>query len=202
MESETGALLTRWAVRLAVACYYVRVVADLRGAGNRNRRRRVARIAWSVGCALYVVHVLLAFAVFHDWSHQDAYRDTAEQTADLTGLRWGGGLYVNYAFSFLWLTDVALWWCRGLDAPYRSRLYPGVLHTVFGFIVFNATVVFGPPLWRWLAPIAASGLILAWRARRRDSGQPPGPCGRWRNHRPQRSGGRTGRDGDQSRRHA
>ena len=167
MESELGESLTRWAVRLAVALYYVRVVADLRGVGHPAGERRVARIAWSLGCAFYVAHVLLAFAVFHDWSHQDAYRDTAKQTAALTGLRWGGGLYVNYAFSFLWITDVALWWGRGLDAPYRSQRYLGLLHGVFGFIIFNATVVFGPPLWRWLAPIAAIGLILAWRARRR-----------------------------------
>ena len=178
MDLDTGELLTRWSVRLAVGCYVGRVLVDVR-CGRANRCAATARWIWTVGCALYLVHVASAFAFFHDWSHSAALRHTAEQTAAVTGLDWGGGLYVNYAFTLFWMFDTLRWWCGGLDAPRRSAISFWVMHTVFAFMMINATVVFGPSYWRWLAPIVFLLFIVAYLSRRRggeSSAGGPGSC--------------------------
>ena len=63
----------------------------------------MARAFWTLGAALTVVHTIAVFHYIHDWSQDAALAHTAQQTAVLTGLRWGGGLYVNYAFIALWV---------------------------------------------------------------------------------------------------
>ncbi|MGI9471428.1 MAG: hypothetical protein ACR2NZ_07855, partial [Rubripirellula sp.] len=51
---------------------------------------------WTIGFAAYVVHVLLAFEFVHQWSHNRAWQQTAEETAQVTGLTRGDGIWVNY----------------------------------------------------------------------------------------------------------
>jgi hypothetical protein len=149
-----------------------RVFLDLSAWGRAPEvtRRSTARWFWTIGCALYLLHVAAAFAFFHDWSHTAAYRHTAEQTAHVTGLEWGGGLYVNYAFTLFWLVDTACWWLVGIDWPYRSRAYFVALQGVFAFLMFNATVVFGPPYWRWIGlVVVAAAVALVARNRGRNT---------------------------------
>lgn len=164
-------MLTRWTIRLAVACYLARALLDLSSArdGGRAGSARNARRLWTAGCVLYLLHVLCAFGFYHEWSHDLAYQHTAQQTAALTGLHWGGGLYFNYAFTAIWLADLAAWWSRGVRFPYRSAVYFWTLHCVFAFMVFNATVIFGPPLWRWIAPFIFLAALAAYFALRRQS---------------------------------
>jgi hypothetical protein len=71
----------------------------------------------------------------------------------------GGGLYVNYAFTVVSIADVLWWWQTGLDG-YRGhpRWMAGVVHWFFGFMFFNAAVVFGSGFMRWIG--IASMLIL------------------------------------------
>ena len=173
MDTELGELLTRCTIRAAVACYLGRVLLDVRFLRPGSRRMpsmiyRLARWLWSAAGALAVVHVVLAMGVFHGWSHEAAYRHTARETAAVTGLAWGGGLYVNYAFVALWMADIAAWWLRGPTFPYRRRAFFWTVQIVFAFIMLNATVVFGPPLWRWVAAGAAAALVLARFAGPRD----------------------------------
>jgi hypothetical protein len=133
--------------------------------------RKAARWLWTVGCGLYIAHVLAAFAHFHAWSHEAAYRHTAEATAAVVGLDWGGGLYVNYAFTLFWVADTILWWLGGAAFPYRSRAYFWTVNGVFAFMAVDATVVFGPPYWKWVAVAVAAMLIAAyWLGRRREEG--------------------------------
>lgn len=168
MELHLGETLIRWSIRLAVACYLARVFMDLRfwrrcGWGDHGRK---TRWFWTLGCALYVIHVACAFGFRHHWSHASAYNHTAEQTAAVTGIHWGGGLYFNYAFTAFWLADTIAWWKRGIDFPYRSSRYFWTLHGVFAFMVLNATVVFGPPFWKWAGILVAFLLIFFVRHRR------------------------------------
>jgi len=124
-----------------------------------KRRDPAARIAWSLGCAFYVAHVVAAFHFHHHWSHSAAYRETAQQTADVFGLNWGGGLYFNYVFTILWIADTVWWWRSGVGG-YRARpgWVTGGVHWFFGFMFFNAAVVFGSNFMRWFG--LASMLIL------------------------------------------
>ena len=169
VDLDLAEVLTRWSVRLAVAFYLVRVFIDLRFAGRHGTASQASRARWfwTLGFVFYVVHVACAFGFYHQWSHLAAYRHTAEQTAAVLGIDWGGGLYFNYAFTLFWLTDLVRWWRGGVEFPYRRRGYFWTLHAVFAFMMFNATVVFGPPWWRWTAPVIAAALVTAWLSRRR-----------------------------------
>ena len=145
--------LVRWTVRLAVACYAARVLMDVGDVGSHRARRGV----WTVGLAFYLAHVVAAFHVVHHWSHAAAWAETARQTFELTGWRSGAGLWANYAFTLFWIGDVAARWASGPRDWRRFGWLSIAVHGVFAFLVFNATVVFGPAFWR---PVAASFALL------------------------------------------
>jgi hypothetical protein len=110
---------------------------------------------------LLTVHVLAAFHFEHDWSHSAALKHTAQQTARLTGIDWGGGLYFNYVFLLLWLVDVAMLWTVASKPSSRLRRS---MDLACIFMVLNATVVFGPR-W-WIGPVIILGLIAVQLRRR------------------------------------
>lgn len=122
----------------------------------------MARTAWTAGCAGLLLHVACAFHYYHDWSQASAYRETARQTAEVTGMNWGGGLFINYALIIGWIAD-AVWWRRGLEA-YRNRprwlvaAWQGFLI----FIIFNATVVFKTGPLRWIGSGLCLWLVFLW----------------------------------------
>ena len=143
----TGELLTRWTVRVAMALY----VASL---ASRCRLPIWSRLAWTAGCLAFLLHVACAFEYYHHWSHVEAYEATARQTADVVGLDWGGGLYVNYAFTLLWLADVCWWWIDTESYLARPLLIEWGVQGFLGFIAFNATVVFATGFSRWFGSVA------------------------------------------------
>lgn len=115
-------------------------------AGEYGRARRPAagwaRSVWLLGALVYLGHVAAAFGFHHDWSHAAAYAHTAARTAALVGLDWGGGIWVNYAFTVIWVAE-GLWWQL---APTHYAQRPPVLTTtvrgVFLFMILNGAVVF------------------------------------------------------------
>jgi hypothetical protein len=161
MNPEIGDHLVHWTARLAVAAYLVRLLADLApppvASDTRLRRERIVLVIWTLGCGFYLLHVAAAFQFVHDWSHQAAAAHTARQTAAVTGWSWSGGLWINYAFTLWWPLDVAWSWKRGLRGI--PRWYVVGMDGVVGFLVFNATAVFGPPWWRWVIGLFAALLI-------------------------------------------
>ncbi|MDA1050287.1 MAG: hypothetical protein O3C40_07380 [Planctomycetota bacterium] len=154
-EPHLAELLTRWSVRLAIACYLGRVAIDIGLPGGSKGRSlcKTSRWIWTIGCAMFLTHVVCAFEFVHDWSHERALVHTAAQTEALIGIRWGGGLFLNYAFTALWLADTFAWWVGDASTHNRRRGYFWTLHGIFAFMVVNATVVFGPPIWKWVALI-------------------------------------------------
>lgn len=142
MPAGGGKVLTKLTIWIAVAGYFAGAVIYALARGRRQWDS-YARLAWTAACAALLAHVACAFHFHHGWSHAAAYRDTARQTAEVFGLDWGGGLYVNYALAACWVADVCWWWGRGIRA-YRYRPWPLVIgwHAFLLFIVFNATVVF------------------------------------------------------------
>ena len=149
-----SAILTLWSVRAAVACCVLRMFVEL-AVQEGPRRERIARWLWTAGCGLYLIHVLAAFAFYHDWSHHAAVEHTARRTAELTGMAWGGGLYFNYVFTAVWLADVLDWWRRGTIRTGRTGRLERIIQVFFGFMILNATVVFGPPYWKGIAAAVA-----------------------------------------------
>jgi hypothetical protein len=154
-----GELLTRASVWLAVVAYGV-------GAGLRLCARGEARWVWTFGCGFFVVHVMCAFGFYHQWSHAAAFGETARQTAELTGWRWGGGLYFNYLFAALWLGDVIRWWLAPQSLMRRPGWLDACWHAFALFMVFNGTIVFGRGPVRWLGALVCGSLaVLYWRRR-------------------------------------
>ncbi len=109
---------------------------------RRPARGTLARIFWTAGAILLLVHGLAVFHYIHHWSQNAALDHTARQTAALTGLDWGGGLYVNYAFIGLWLWDAAAWWANPDRYARRSNRSRALLLAIFLFMFVNGGIVF------------------------------------------------------------
>jgi hypothetical protein len=155
-----GELLIVWSARIVVLIYALRLAADFLVV-EPTRRERWGRWAWTAGCALFLAHLALAFHFRHHWSHADAVAHTAERTKAVVGISWGGGIYFNHAFAVLWVADVVWWWIRAArHQPTPAAVY-WTVHAIFAFMFFNATVVFGPPFWKWIVLAAACLLIAA-----------------------------------------
>jgi hypothetical protein len=158
-----GILLTKWTIRLALACYVAYLAAWLaapRGAAPRGHAGRwpaVARWLWTVGCGLFLVHVACAFHFYHGWSHAAAWETTASETDAQLGFRFGDGIYFSYVFLGLWVLDViAAWvWPARSSCPFclAARPFRAAVHVYMFFIAFNGAIVFeaGPTRWAGLA---------------------------------------------------
>jgi hypothetical protein len=123
-------------------------------------RLRLMRLCWTLAVAMLVVHVVFAFWLAHGWSHDAGVRHVAA-----TG-GFGWGIVVNYLFAGVWLADAAWWWANPDGYATRPRRVGYAVHGFLAFVVFNATVVFGPPGWR-IADGALFGVLaaLCWRTR-------------------------------------
>lgn len=131
----TGQTVTFWAARLSAALYFWGLSLQLR------RRWPLERAVNSAALAVYLLHVICAFQFFYSWSHATALRETARQTEALFGVNWGGGLYLNYALTAVWLGDCLTSWLR----PERRISRPAWADwAISGFLVFmfvNGSVV-------------------------------------------------------------
>ena len=115
--------------------------------------------AFISGLVLSIAHTVLAFAVVHNWRHDDAVLNTALQTEAMFGIDAGAGVYVNYVFFAAWLGD-AIWW-RVAPAGYvRPAAATWALRAFYMIVIFNAAVVFAA------GPRRIAGLLLvSWLAR-------------------------------------
>jgi hypothetical protein len=153
-----GQLFTFWSIRLATVFYVASLL--LYFAQGNQRAEKGYRLTWTIGCIFYLAHVWAAFQFFHGWSHLAAYQETARQTTMRFGIDWGGGLYLNYAFSVIWVADTAWQW-KSFDT-YRRRPSWGsrTIHWFLAFMFFNATVIFASGFSRWFGVAATVGLTL------------------------------------------
>lgn len=143
---EMGMLLTRGTALVAFLFYVMSFVPRFRHAWSR--------VWWSAGAAVFILHVICAFHFVHHWSHADAYAATAQQTRELAGLDWGGGVYFNYVFTVVWIADALWWWTLPAGHRARPRTVSATLHGFMLFMWFNGTVVFGASVARWLGVAA------------------------------------------------
>jgi hypothetical protein len=125
-----------------------------------------SRAWWTAGAALALLHSAAAFGVFYNWNHDTARLLTAEQTAAVTGIRFSGGIYVNYLFLAVWAADSAWWWLspRGYDrrAPATSVLVRGFIF----FIIVNGAVVFADGWARIVGLVCSSAVVVSWLLKR------------------------------------
>ena len=155
--------ITAW---LAFAAWFVALAMN-RGARSTRVERLSSFIGLS-GSVLMLVHVSFAFDIRHDWSHAAAVVETARQTEELMGVNWGVGVWWNYVFSIIWMSD-GLW--RVVQPPSyesRPRWLSRMIHFFLAFMWFNATVLFGSREIQ-IAGVGVFGwlVICLWTERRR-----------------------------------
>ncbi len=158
--------MTVWTARIVVALYFASLVA----AGwspQRTRSPLFARL-WGLAALALAVHVVAAFEWTHHWSWQHAVEHTTRETERVVGRASGIELWANFVFLGWWLADSGYRLTKvGRSLP---QWYQRTVQLVWGFMFFNATVVFGPPLWRWLVPVLSLGMVLiALKSRASDS---------------------------------
>ncbi len=126
-------------------------------------RKPPAWAAWTffTGCVVGIVHVFLAFAIAHNWSHADAVRDTARLTKEMYGVDFGQALYMNYVFLAVWLAD-AVWWVAFPRGYVRPPLVTWMLRAFYMIYLFNAMVVFSHDWRRILGLVFISWLARIW----------------------------------------
>jgi hypothetical protein len=113
------------------------------------------------------LHSAAAFVILYGGSHSTAVAATARQTAALTGVASGAGIYVNYVFIAIWIAD-ALWWWAAADS-YAARPH-GVTIAVSAFALFmfiNGGVIFADGLMRVIGATAVVIAAAAWIPRAR-----------------------------------
>lgn len=157
-----GEFLTRVTIWFALAGYGVGASAYILSRGRRSWDE-AARFVWTIGCVSLIAHIAFAMNYYHHWSHASAVQETVRQTAELTGLEWGGGLYINYALLIGWFLDAAWWHWGGLNS-YRSRPWwiSAAWQGFLIFIVFNATVIFRTGALRWIGLGLCLWLTFLW----------------------------------------
>ena len=119
----------------------------------------------ATGLALCVIHIALAMGSVHGWRHAAAIEATAIQTESVYGLRWGGGVFVNYLFVIVWALEA--WGRTRTRAFSESRFARWLLRTFYAVVVVNAAVVFARGSMRMTGFVLVVALVLAWRPRSR-----------------------------------
>lgn len=153
MIGEITPLGEFWTVQTARAAMVVYVVALWFRIGTRPRDFAVARSIWTIGWIVFVVHVAVAFDVYHDWSHVDAVQRTRQQSG------FGEGVFVSYLFTLVWACDVFWWWSRPASYANRSTSISLAVHLLMAFIAINGTVIFADGPVRWFGIAAMTVLI-------------------------------------------
>ena len=156
---HAGDALMRLTIAGSIVCY---AAAEYLWFTRRRAAFRGRAWLWTAAAALCIVHSALAFAVHHRWSHDAALRQTAAQTAAVTGIAWGGGLYVNYAFLLGWAVDVLLLWRAPQRYLARSAVTNAVVSAIFLFMFVNGAVVFASGPARVLGVAATATVMLGW----------------------------------------
>ncbi|QEG38763.1 hypothetical protein [Roseimaritima ulvae] len=141
------AFLIAWLLRAYKGCF------------PANRWVRCERGTYAAGGVLMVVHVLVAYGFFHGWSHAAALAHTAEQTRQTVGWAFAGGLYFNFLFVGVYLTDIG-WRARVGGWEQRTpRVMAYTMDSFLWFIVVMSTVVFESGAVRWFAVM---GVAAVW----------------------------------------
>jgi hypothetical protein len=124
------------------------------------------RALWAAGAVLALVHSVAAFITFYDGSHAVARAETMRGTAALTGIEFSGGIYINYLFLAVWLTDAAWWVLRPHAYQQRPRALSFAIRGFIFFIIVNGAVVFADGWARAIGGTAvAVALLGAWHRR-------------------------------------
>lgn len=155
---------TRISIWAALIAYAATVVLISR------HKFEYAKWAWGLGCLFFLTHVVFAFQIHYQWSHDVAVAKTAQQTKEVTNITTDSGIYVNYMFSLVWIIDTAWWYCAGSDRYMnRRKSISSLLHLFFVFMIFNGAVVFAQGPARGIGIAVLLVVAGSWFARKTEN---------------------------------
>jgi len=131
------------------------------------RSDRLARVSWTVGVVLTLLHVVLAFDLTYAWDHEAAVQATVSQTLALVGWGWRGSIYINYLFLVIWMADACWWWLAPASHATRARWIEMTRLALFTFMFFNGAVIFASGFGRAIGTISIAVVLLTSIASRR-----------------------------------
>lgn len=158
IQHVSGANVIRWTILGGTILWAWSEVRKIR----EPDRSGPARLLYTAALALALAHTVAAFEVAYGWSHAAAFDRTARQTAAMTGVRWGGGIFVNYLFLALWAADATYWWAAPGGYLRRPLHVDRLRLAVFLFMFINGAIVFAGPVARAVGIPAAGAVCLAW----------------------------------------
>lgn len=133
----------------------------------RSLSYQLARWIWTLAFVTYLVHMAMAFHYYHGWSHQDAY----DRTDRISG--FGGGIYVSYLFTLVWLMETMSFWFSINWVMQRPRWVDLLIHGFLAFILFNGSVVYATGPIRWLSLglflILTISLFMRWQHQKKQT---------------------------------
>ena len=144
---------------------WIAVVLFVAGEAGKRRAayRRVAWALWTSGAIACAVHMALAMAVQHHWSHERAVDATAVQVEQVFGVRFGLGFYLNYVFLAVWIGET-VWWRAAPDSYFnRSAAMTVTTRLFFTLILVNGAVIFVQPSRRLAGALLVGILLWSWR---------------------------------------
>ena len=154
--------LTRRTVWVALAFYVAATWMMLGSAATDWRmetsRGRLTRWCWTLAWAAFLIHVGVAFHLYHHWSHAAA----VEHVRERSGV--GEGIFASYLFTTLWTADVAWWWLQPGGYARRPVWIDRALHGFMLAMIFFATVVYEAGFIRWAGIALCGALAVRWIA--------------------------------------
>ena len=125
--------------------------------------------AYAIGAALLVIHIVIAMGYVHHWSHASAAATVAERTFEVYGSRSGGGVYANYLFAAVWLSEVIRWRIRPATPTRRHAAIAWSIRIFYLVMILNAAVIFTPAPRRYAGAAVVLWLLWTWRPEKRRS---------------------------------
>jgi len=169
-ERKIDMFFTLWTVRLSL-CFFAlfalrkltrRRVSQENPRGKNSGPDGLASWLWALATVFFTAHVIAAFAEVHDWSHVAALSHTADVTAEHTGVRMGGGLYLNYLFTLVCVAEAIWMFCW----PASHKLRPGQIGIAIGcftiFMIVNGAIIFANGPVRWFSLVVSIVLVLLY----------------------------------------
>lgn len=120
-------------------------------------------MAWTIGAALMIAHVAIAFDARHAWQHASAAHAVVEQSRAVYGIAWSGGVWMNYVFVAAWAAESCWWGAAPQSYGQRPRSVLAASRVFYLLMLVNAAIVFAAPSRRWAGLIVVAWLIWQWR---------------------------------------
>lgn len=164
-------------VWLALVGWFVGSFARVRNVQDSSgKRETIYYFSWLFGSVMITLHILASYGLAHGWSHAAAIEATAEESEQVTGIRAGWGVYVNFAFA-------AVWMGYSTAMATHGRRWPSIDKIVFWFtalIIVSAAIVFETGVVRWLSVAGFICLMISHRWTRQSADDRVAPSPRTR----------------------